>query len=306
MTLSSVHVHPLRRLFGKEVVITNAEMLLKFKEKVEVVFGVVQKYKPALFGRYVLPCGCMVELIQRGNNRYLARCAHDEVFVDQSAFAESAFHLLEELYRLVWNPIGCVPKGGVLFSFELAIVFFILTCYWYFGDRKIFMLLEPDVIHYSTQKPFVKRVRDIMFFLSQNLPNLVPEKVEVCVVPATTFCFGHLKRCSISKGVMYAHKAIWDLELERRQKIREGVSTECLDAMLVSHVKFLKEHASEWDIFYDPACDVFFSQHDLESSGVKLKVMEEYLDVPFSELEKMMGTLQQTERTLTRLLCFEN
>ena len=237
---------------------------------------------------------------------YVAKCTHNKATIHRNELAESALGILEELCRLVWEPKGYTPKGGALYSLELVVVCFFLMCYWQFGKKKIYMLSGPDMIKYATQDSFVENVRRAMALLGEVIPHLVPEEVEAFIVPTTLFRFGYPAGCKTSEAVMVSHKTVWNLQKERRSKMKEGLPTDDIERNLILHLRFIEEYGKKWDLFHDPAKDVFFSQHDLLDSGVELQILEEYLDVPFTQLESLLRNLGQMERSLSRTLCSKN
>ncbi len=313
-TLSSYHLEPLKKLYGN-VVCTQSELLLEEEERLKRVFAVVQKYAPEMIGRYILPCGCMVNLNQVSQDTYKARCKHHTATVQKDDLAASAISTLHELRILALNPKGYIPKGGALYSFNLVVASFLLWSFWKFGDKPIYMLSGPDMIGYATKESFIRSVENVLTLVAQHSPDLIPSNVDLRVVPATLFCFGYPSGDTAAEQVMKVHDEIINLQnilfasgrvdpkkpsmLPKRALLKANDKIEEL-------AKMLQMSGVTWNIFINPAKDVFFSQHDLEHTGRRMTVDEKYLNMPFRYIEKTLTSLQKVEQLLISQFCSKN
>ncbi len=296
-TLSSFHVHPLRRLFPG-VITTQSEVLLEYKHELEIIFDIVERYHPQWLGRYTLPCGCMVEIKSRFSVRY-AECIHSRVEIKPRILGESAINTLEELRRLVLDPSGYIPRGGVVYSFELVVTCYYLWCYWKFGDKTIYQLSGPDMIGYATKPDFIRRVTAVLRLVGDHAPQLVPRHVDVKIVPATYMRFGYVEGDSgVSKKVMDAHYEVFTLQERKRQNRGSVQVINEADAVLREVIPIIDQYGSSWDLFHNPAKDAFYSQHDMAQTGGRVKIMDGFLDVSFQAMGEILRTLPQIEASL--------
>lgn len=300
-TLSHFHIAPLKKLFGG-VVTTQSEALLEYKEFMETVFDIVQKYCPEQFGRYILPCGCMVPLNKCGDV-YQARCDHDRVSVNQLNLAESAIKTLEELKRLVLDPVGYTPLGGVLYSFELVVATYYLWSYWKFGDKVVYELSGPDMIGYATKEKFISRVEKVMMVVGAHMPaDLCPQKIEAKIIPATFFRFGYPTSLTKAHLVMASHDIVAKIQdMKRKYKIFPNI-VDYLDKALIGPLSILENNVKYWDLFHQTNKDVFYSQHDMLAEKSRMKVLDGFLDISFKEMGRLLSILPQIERKLSQKL----
>src|SRR3989344_2307859 len=303
-TLSHFHVAPLKKLFGS-IITTQSEVLLEYKENMQAVFEVVEKYRPELLGRYVFPCGCMVPLY-KSESGFRTRCKHNVIEIPQSKLAESAVSTLEELERLVFDPFGYEAKGGVIYSLELVVASFYLWAYWKFGDKTVYELSGPDMSGYATKPDFIRRIFKVLELLERELPSLVPKRIEAKIVPAIYFRFGYPNTCKISEKVMRAHQAVYEIQkLKHRSKDIPDISN-ALEDSLRGILPVIDRNGKDWDLYHKPDKDAFYSQHDMVKSGARMVVQEEFLDLPFKTLGNILRTLPQIEDSLKRKLSYKN
>lgn len=298
-TLARFHVKPLESMFGK-VITSQSASLLEYEKNMETVFGIIEKYHPDQLGRYVLPCGCMVDMKKNGD-QYTATCSHESRVVSKKELAESAMGTLRELNDLFWNPLADIPRGGVLYSFELVVATFYLWAFWKFGNKTIYLLSGPDMIGYATKNDFISKIDKVLRLVSSHAPEgLVPESIEVKIVPATLFRFGYVSDFEESKRIMGAHETVLSLQALKRQWKDVDEITGPINEALGSVIGLIKKESSSWNLFHNPAVDPFFSQHDLLARGAKMVVLEKYLDIPFSKMGEILRTLPQMENNLIR------
>ena len=300
--LANFHVAPLKKIFG-DTITSQSECLLEYEKDFRVVFNIIEKYLPEQFGRYVLPCGCMVPLEKTTEEHYRAVCAHGSQLIKQSELAESMIGTLKDLNNLFWGPVGYVPTGGVVYSFELVIVCYYLWMYWKFGDKTIYELSGPDLINYSTKDRFVLGLEKVFKVLALYAPTgFIPRKIEVKIVPATLFRFGYPNNDTVAKSVMLAHEKIQSIQTLKRQSKDIPGALDSLNKMILPYVETIKNDGDKWNIFHNPSKDSFYSQHDMLLSGARMNILEEYLDVPFSSMSKILGDLPHKEKGLIRQL----
>ncbi len=298
-TLAHFHVAPLKQLFGN-VITTQSEVLLEYKEYLQIAFDIVQTYRPEQLGRYVLPCGCMVTLCKR-NRGYEADCPHNHARITGKKLAESAIETLEELRRLVLDPIGYQPKGGVLYSFELVVASYYLWSYWKFGDKPVYELSGPDMIGYATKQDFILRVEQVLKLLGEHLPeHLMPKIIDAKIVPATLFRFGYPDNCKRAKAVMNAHEMIRQVQPLKRSFKNVAEVADLLNVSLKGGLEIIEEHGKYWNLFPDPATDAFYSQHDMLANGARMVIQEQFLDMPFQTMDALLSTLAQSEQSLKK------
>lgn len=301
-TLSHFHVQPLIDRFGERVITTQSRFLLEYKERIRDIFEAVQWREPERLGRYVLPCGCMVNLACAKRGMYAATCSHHSVTIEESELANSALATLEELERLVFHPTGYVPKGGVLYSFDLVVATFLLACFWKFGKTTVYMLSGPDMMSYATKEVFVDRVEQTLRLIRRTLPYLVPEKMEMKIVPGTSFRFGYPKHRPDARRILLAHELLWELQSVKRTFKGDSDMRKMVGDFIEKPLTIVTEGKSAWDLFHDPATDIFYSQHDVQADGAEMVVRESYLDRPFSEMVTMLSELSHWEKKLSKRL----
>ncbi|MCX6703753.1 MAG: hypothetical protein NTV02_03655 [Candidatus Zambryskibacteria bacterium] len=297
-TLSSFHVRPLRQLFPG-VITTQSEELLEYKDNLVIIFDIVERYYPQWLGRFVLPCGCMVEIKSRFSARY-AECVHSRVEIKPNTLRESAINTLEELKKLVLDPSGYTPCGGVVYSFELVVACYYLWCHWKFGDKAVYQLSGPDMIGYATKPDFIRKVGDVLRSIGDHAPQLVPGHVDAKIVPATFMRFGYVKGDSVSESVMNAHCKVVELQERKRQNKGSVEVVREADAVLKEVIPIIDQYGSSWDLFHDPAKDAFYSQHDMARTGGRVRVMDGFLDVSFRTMGEILRTLPQIEASLRK------
>jgi len=299
-TLSHFHVTPLKKLFGSGVT-SQSEVLLEYENDVSTIFSIAERFMPHQLGRYILPCGCMVPLERLGSESLEAKCSHNRASVLQKDLAESALSTLKELRRLVFDPGDYIPKGGVVYSFELVVASFYLWLFWKFGDKPTYQLSGPDMIGYATKPAFISGVEKVLKVLGEHAPRLVPEKIDAFVVPATFFRFGYPSNLEVSERVMAAHETVRKLQALKREWRNVDVIRESLNHSVRNAIEIIERDGQKWNLFHDPSKDAFYSQHDMLKNGACMKVMEGYLDIPFGTMGKILETLPQTERQCRRL-----
>lgn len=300
-SLASFHINPLRKLFGGSIT-TQSHELIQYADNVKAVFAVIEKYYPEKFGRYVFPCGCMVKLNKLGANTYTASCPHNSsIIVNQSDLAESAFSTLLELDKLVFNPEGYTPKGGIVYSLDLAIVLYYLWSYWKFGNKTIYQLSGPDTINYVTKSVFHSNIEYILKLLGNTLPDeIIPEVIDAQVVPATLFRFGYPANNKNAKEVMFAHEIVRRLQpLRREYKNTPEILAE-LNIPIIKALGTLFEKGQLWDLYHVASRDNFYSQHDMHQDNTRMVVMDNFLDIPFSTLQTVFQNLGNSEQALIK------
>ena len=310
-TLSSYHLEPLKKLYG-DLVRTQSELLLEYEENLTRMFKVAEEHAPEMIGRYVLPCGCMVTLKQESSGTYRAQCRHNTALIKAEDLAQSAIDTLHELKQLVTNPKGYLPKGGALYSFDMVVASFLLWSYWKFGNKAIYMLSGPDMIEYATKEGFVDDVGRVLTLMRKHVPDLVPDTIDVRIVPTALFCFGYPSENIVAKNVMRAHKEIISLQ---NQLVTHGVidpnkprtvSKKLLTKVngeIEEVVRTLENDGVKWNIFHNPARDVFFTQHDLHLTGGTMAVHEEHLGMSFRDINMTLTSLQKMEKLLISQFC---
>ncbi len=322
-TLARFHLAPLQKMYG-DLITSQSRELMKFKSNLQKVFEIVEKHEPRLLGRYILPCGCMVNMVSQ-QGALVAECAHSGARLDHKDLAESAIGTLAEMERLFFDPKGYVPKGGAFYTFELVVACYYLWAYWRFGGRAVYELSGPDMLGYATKQDFVKKIENVLLLLRKHLPDLVPHRVDAKIVPATAFRFGYPEGNDQAKAVMIAHDKILriqgvkreHLEVRRKELLEcapELQSLQCVindkvddihracDRVLSPLLATIKCFGRSWDLFHNPSRDAFFSQHDLAQSGKKMEILEGYLDVPFSILSRIMECHKSRIDKLTRAI----
>lgn len=299
-TLSSFHIAPLKKMFG-DTITTISETLLEYEDNMKTVFQIVQNHCPKQIGRYILPCGCMTTLKKDGDTEaYKASCEHgNNANIKVEELAESALKTLKELKSLVFNPVNYIPKGGALYSLELVVASTFLKSYWKYGNKTIYMLSGPDMIKYATKKSFVKGVQKILRIVGNHSPFLVPENIDVRIVPTALFKFGYPHDSDVSKRVMSAHETIWKLQEQKKKYSNVPKIVTTIETELLNLTEIVKKEGAKWNIFHNPSKDAFYSQHDLCKSNSKMTVSEHYLNLPFSEVDKVLHTLEQTEQSVS-------
>lgn len=295
MTLSCFHLSPLKKMYG-DTVTTMPANLLAFKAKMYEVLEVIQNNEPSLFGRYILPCGCMVKL-EHKDALYRAKCTHNKVALPQKKLAEHAMQAIEELCTLEHQPVaGYSPRGGILYTKELGYVYNILTDYWKHGDVTIYMISGPDMVRYAPKKSFTSQIEGILSLFEKQLPKLAPRRVHARVVPGTFFRFGYPTGCGVSSSIMAAHDTMLLFQKQKRKHLKNAPGiVDAIDRTIKDLAGFIKKNKESWDLFHNPAKDAFFSQHDLFLRGGKMEVREEYLDIPLSTMGQMLKRLEHLQ-----------
>lgn len=300
-TLASFHMLPLKKLFGDSIITSQSKELLEYKESLQIVFEIVEKYKPESLGRYILPCGCMVTISTHASSKFWAECKHDKVEIGRFRLAESAIQTLEELNTLVWNPKGYEPKGGVLYSFELVVAAYYLWAYWKFGDKTIYELSGPDMAGYATKDDFVWKVEQVLKVVAKYAPErLFPKEIHAKIIPATVMRFGYPDNSLVAKKVMGAHESIRHIQMVKRKFKDVPDIVSLLNNSLEVAIGIVDEHRDSWNMFHDPAEDAFYSQHDMIKTGAKMIIQDSYLDMSFSTMSTILESLSQTEKSLRR------
>lgn len=306
-TPASIHYQALKKLFG-DLVFTEAELFLRYEEKIAEIFSIIERHDPTRFNRYTFPCGCMVGLSQAVPGLCHARCPHQEKDISRENMAHEAMQLLYSLRDLVLHPETAVRSGGVVPSLALTQIICSLVGWWESGKPEVYELSGPDFIKYGPNPEFIRELKSIFSEIQKyGGPSLeLPSHLYMELVPTADFRFGYIQGDPISSLMLWLYRTAMEMQQEKK-KVLARLSEKEKHMAISRTAEFggvknvlaqaLKESKGTWDIFYDIHQQMFFSQHDLLPDK-RLVIPEQFLDMPFGEMKAFLHRIQQIEKSL--------
>lgn len=295
-TPANMHFNGLRTMYGDQVT-TSSQVMVSHIDQVEKVIWAIVSRNPGMLDRYVMPCGCVAELVSLDRGGCRATCKHTTVEVD--TFKEKIAltqNMMVDLASSVteWGHVS-LPTGP-LPALPLVMILHALAGYWRSGMTRVYELSGPDMVVYAQSPELQTTVQEVYRSAAPELrkAELIPSgALELAIVPTAGVRFGYLSD-GRGQGLVDACAEIFELSRVGGADWRAGK----LLPQLLPLLDRVAETEQDLDIFYSVGRqETYFSQYDLIGTGRSLVVHPAFESVSMGDCQALVELIRKTRRT---------
>lgn len=266
--LGRIHVKAKQECFPG-VISSCSRILLSEEKRVGEMFEYLAETKKAeVFSRFITPDGNLRPINQS--------CIHTR------DLASSFIRVLKELTHLLFSDEPTETTGGACYDGVITTLSVMLVQYWQTGRIDRYDISGPDMIHYSTQVEYQRKMSEMLQHLRKWDRQLIPGNMIIQMFPGTVARVGYVENHESEKVMKRKTNALKRFNALDKAKKKELWEVSANDESI-------------WPIQINPKTDCYFSQYDLALCGGKLVVDDYWKSLSF---ESMRDNLLQANALL--------